>query len=53
MRYQLKAAQIVKAEALAADIIQNTQMPDYEPLKFMYYFNPKGPEKYWHRRFWR
>lgn len=53
MKNQLKPSQIVKAEALAADIIQNTQMPDYEPLKFMYYFNPKGPEKYWHRRFWR
>jgi len=53
MRYQLKATQIVKAESLAADIIQNTHMPDYEPLKFMYYFNPRGPERYWHRRFWR
>lgn len=50
---EMSQASVSKAQKLAKELIRKSRQPEYEPLKYMYYFNPKGPHLFWHRRFWR
>jgi hypothetical protein len=47
----LSKANIGKAEQMAVKIKATFIQPEYEPLKYMYYFNPKGVQAYWTRRY--